>query len=122
MEITKNRGMYAENLFTRSCDYYRQHDFAIIEKRMLPINILKRINSQTIIGRLLAKSYVDYCGCYKGQHIEIEVKETNEKHLSLTIVKPHQLDYMRLVIRHGAKVFLLVYFSLYEKFYLINFT
>jgi recombination protein U len=29
---------------------------------------------------------------------------------------------MRLVIRHGAKVFLLVYFSLYEKFYLINFT
>jgi recombination protein U len=28
---------------------------------------------------------------------------------------------MHIAIKHGAKVFLLIYFSLYEKFYLINF-
>lgn len=121
MELTKNRGMYAENIFTRSCDYYRHRGIAIVEKRMVPINILKRVNEQTIIGRLLAKSYVDYCGCYQGQHLEIEVKETNEKNLSLNIIKPHQLEYMALAINHKSKVFLLVYFSLYDKFYLINF-
>jgi recombination protein U len=120
MNLTKNKGMYAESIFSRSCDYYREKHLAIIEKRMLPITIIKKINNQTIIGKLLAKSYVDYCGCYQGKHIEIEVKETNDKNLSLNIVQPHQLKYLKIVEQHHGLGFLLVYFSLYDKFYFVT--
>ena len=116
-----NLGMYAETLIQRSCDYYRLHNIAFIEKRQLPIKIIKRINETTIIGKLLNKSYVDFFGCHQGKHIEFEVKETGNDNLTLSILKPHQFEYLELIAKHNIECFLIVYFSKYDEIYRIDF-
>lgn len=116
-----NLGMYAETVIQRSCDYYRLHNIAFIEKRQLPIKIIKRINETTIVGKLLSKSYVDFFGSYHGQHLEFEVKETKQDDLSLLIFKPHQLEYLKLISKQNVICFLIIYFSKYDEFYKINF-
>lgn len=116
-----NLGMYAETIVQRSCDYYRLHEIAFIEKRQIPIKIIKKINDTTIIGKLLCKSYVDFFGSYQGKHIEFEVKETNNDYLHLSILKPHQLEYLKIISKQNIQCFVIVYFSKYDEFYQIDF-
>lgn len=118
--MNANRGMYAEELVNRTNSYYYDKDIALIEKRYLPIKIVKNINETTIVGKLLAKSYVDYCGVYKGKHIEFEVKQTNEANFSLALIKEHQLRHLINAARHGAIPFVIIYFDKYDKFYLLS--
>ena len=57
MNINKNKGMYIEELINRTIDYYWYNDNNIyIEKRFVPIKIIKKINDTTFIGKLLSKS------------------------------------------------------------------
>lgn len=115
-----NRGMYAEELVNRTNSYYYERDIALIEKRYIPIKIIKILNENTIIGKLLAKSYVDYCGIYKGKHIEFEVKQTNNNNFDLSLIKQHQLKHLINNKRHGGIAFIIVYFNSLEQFYLIS--
>jgi recombination protein U len=117
-----NLGMYAETLVQRSCDYYRLHHIAYIEKRQLPIKIIKRINETTIVGKLLNKSYVDFFGCHHGKHLEFEVKETGNDDLLISILKPHQLEYLNVMTKQNIWCFLVVYFSKYDELYRIDFS
>ncbi|GHU32190.1 hypothetical protein FACS1894166_05020 [Bacilli bacterium] len=114
---TANRGSYAETLIDRTCQYYRNNRLAMMEKREVPIKILKRINESTIVGKLMSKSSVDYFGCYHAKHFEFEVKQTNERNFSLDMIKPHQLDYLKECIDYGIESFVVVYFGTYDKFY-----
>ncbi|MDR3163835.1 MAG: Holliday junction resolvase RecU [Mycoplasmataceae bacterium] len=116
-----NRGMYAEEIFNRTIKYYQSNGIALIEKRMIPIKIIKNISDNMIIGKLLDKSLVDYCGCYQGKHLEFEVKETNLSKLPMNIIQSHQLAYLHQVEQHKGFAFLIIYFSLYESFFLIPF-
>jgi recombination protein U len=119
--MISNRGMYAEEMFNRTIEYYASHNIALIEKRAVPIKIIKDINPTSIVGKLLNKSLVDYCGCYLGRHLEFEVKETSQKQLSLGIIQPHQFDYLTTIVAQKGLAYLMVYFSIYETFYLIPF-
>ncbi len=114
-----NRGMYAEELVNRTNSYYYDRGIALIEKRYIPIKIVKSINQNTIIGKLLSKSYVDYCGIYKGKHIEFEVKQTNNINFDLSLIKEHQLRHLINNNKHGGIGFVIVYFNPLEQFYLI---
>jgi recombination protein U len=113
--------MYAETIVQRTCEYYRLHEVAYIEKRQLPIKIIKKINDTTIIGKLLCKSYVDFFGCYQGRHIEFEVKETSNNDFSITLLKSHQLEYLQNIAKQNIQCFLIVYFAKYDEFYRIDF-
>jgi recombination protein U len=115
-----NRGSYAETLIDRTCQYYRTNHIAMIEKREVPIKILKRINESTIIGRLMSKSFVDYFGCYHVKHFEFEVKQTNDYNFSLDMIKPHQLRYLIECVHYGVESFVVVYFSAYDQFYKVT--
>lgn len=118
--MNANRGMYIEELVNRTNSYYYDRNIAIIEKRYLPIKIVKNISANTIIGKLLAKSFVDYCGVYKSQHIEFETKQTNDANFNLNLIKEHQLRHLINAMNHGAKSFLIVYFNLLDKIFIIN--
>jgi recombination protein U len=119
--LTTNLGMYAETIVQRSCDYYRLHSMAFIEKRQLPIKVIKKINENTIVAKLLNKSYVDFFGSYQGKHIEFEVKETSNENLLTSILKPHQFEYLTTLNESQIQCFLIIYFTKYDKFYYIDF-
>ncbi|MDE7433754.1 MAG: Holliday junction resolvase RecU [Mycoplasmoidaceae bacterium] len=115
--MNANRGMYAEELVNRTNSYYYERSIALIEKRYLPIKIVKNLNDNLIIGKLLAKSYVDYCGVYQSKHLEFEVKQTNEKNFDLHLIKPHQIKHLINAFNQKAISFLIIYFNQYDEFY-----
>ena len=77
MNINKNKGMYIEELINRTIDYYWYNkDNIYFEKRFVPFKILKIMNNNVFLGKLLSKSTVDYTGVFKHRHLEFEVKQT----------------------------------------------
>jgi recombination protein U len=106
-----NRGMYAEEIINRTIDYYLANNFCLIEKRNIPIKIVKTIGDNMIVGKLLSKSTVDYCGYINHKHIEFEVKQTNNPNFTIDLIKEHQYDYLRLAFRNGSLSFVVVHFS-----------
>jgi recombination protein U len=122
MKIFKNNlGMYAEAVIDRTCDYYRQKELAIIEKRQIPIKIIRRIDETTIVGKLQAKSFVDYFGVINGHYFEFEVKETDADCFNVNLIKKHQFEYLQYLIKLNIKCFIIVYFSKQSAFYLLDF-
>jgi recombination protein U len=113
-----NRGMYAEEIINRTIDYLKHTD-CLIEKRNIPIKIVKDLNNNLIMGKLLNKSTVDYCGFIKNQHLEFEVKQTNQQNFNIDMIKPHQYEYLLKANRIKVRAFVIVLFSLYDEFYIL---
>jgi recombination protein U len=114
-----NRGMYAEEIVNRTIDYLINSN-CLIEKRNIPIKIVKDLNNNLVMGKLLSKSTVDYCGYINHKHIEFEVKQTNQPNFSTDMIKPHQYEYLLKSERAGSIAFVIVYFSLFDEFYLLQ--
>jgi recombination protein U len=114
-----NRGMYIEEIINRTIDYYINHYDCLLEKRNIPIKIVKDLDNNMIVGKLLSKSYVDYSGYINNHHLEFESKQTNNKHFSISLIKDHQYSYLIKVQRLNCLAFVIVYFSLYDCFYLL---
>jgi recombination protein U len=90
MNIKGNLGLYAEEIINRTCEYYKDKKIAHIEKREIPMKIIKQINESVVLCKLMSKSYVDYFGSYMGKHLEFEVKQTSEQNFNTSIIKSHQ--------------------------------
>jgi recombination protein U len=113
-----NRGMYAETIINRTIDYLSSSNY-LIEKRNIPIQIIKDLNNNTVIGKLLSKSTVDYCGFINQHHIEFEVKQTNLTNFSTDMIKPHQYEFLLKAYTCKCKAFVIVHFTLHDTFYLL---
>jgi recombination protein U len=113
-----NRGMYTEEIINRTIDYLQSVD-CIIEKRNIPIKIVKNISASLIMGKLLSKSTVDYCGFVNHKHIEFEAKQTNQTNFSVEMIKPHQYAYLLKAEKVGSIAFVIVHFSIHDEFYLL---
>ncbi len=109
-----------EELINRTNIFYQNNNIAFIEKRYLPIKIIKKINDNIILGKLIDKSLVDYSGIYQGKHIEFEAKETNKKYFNIRQILTHQFKYLIKANKLGAKTFIIIYFSYFDEFYLVN--
>jgi recombination protein U len=116
-----NRGMYAEEIVNRTIDYYLNNNVCLIEKRNIPIKIVKIINDNMIVGKLLSKSTVDYCGFINNNHFEFEVKQTNNQNFTIDLIKQHQYEYLRRAYLLRSLSFLIVHFSWCDEFYLLPF-
>ncbi|MFV8473177.1 Holliday junction resolvase RecU [Mycoplasma sp. 4F] len=119
----KNRGMFLETIINQTLTYYWNNDIAYIEKKSTPIKLkaLARSNKNKIHGTFsLRKSTVDYIGMYQGKFICFEAKSTNENRLDLNNFQTHQLAYLELIATHNGVAFVIVYFSLYNEFYLVT--
>ncbi|MDR1234772.1 MAG: Holliday junction resolvase RecU [Mycoplasmataceae bacterium] len=114
-----NRGMYAEEMVNRTIDYLSNKN-CLIEKRNIPIKIVKDLNNNMIVGKLLCKSTVDYCGFVNNRHIEFEVKQTNQTNFHVDLIKPHQYAYLIKASQCNCMAFVIVHFSLCDEFYLLS--
>nr|WP_318029109.1 Holliday junction resolvase RecU [Mycoplasmopsis bovis] len=68
------------------------------------------------------RSTVDYIGCYKGRFIAFEAKSTNESFLASGNIKEHQKNYLKEIDKNGGIAFLIVFFGLYDEFYLLMYS
>lgn len=116
MTINNNKGMYIEQLVDRTIQYYVQNNLGILEKRQIPIKILKHINETTIVAKLTAKAKVDYFGFINNKYVEIECKQTIHDYFDLLLIKHHQLSYLN----HNSQLdncvsLVLIYFERFDK-------
>jgi len=116
MEIKSNLGMYAEEVVNRTNLYYKEKKDFFIEKRNLPIKVLRHIEPNKCIGQLLQKSSVDYFGSNRGKFFEMEVKQVHDT-FKISVIMKHQFSYLNAHIDHS---FLLIYFNNSNSFVLIS--
>lgn len=125
--IYANRGLCFEDEINLSNDQYRLQNLAIIYKKPTPIKVVKMLNSKTnqhciTEAYFQAPSTTDYNGLYKGKYIDFETKETNNKTIfPLANIHLHQLEHMQQIVEHGGIGFLLVYFKMLNKIYLLDY-
>lgn len=118
MNYYANKGMYIEELIEQSIKYYLANNICFIEKRYIPIKIIKKFGN-LIEGKLLSKSYVDYVGLIDGKYITFESKQTDEEKFMLNQIKEHQLEHLNLISRLNGYGFLILHFYCNDKTFLI---
>ncbi|MCQ2956852.1 MAG: Holliday junction resolvase RecU [Mycoplasmoidaceae bacterium] len=113
--MNTNLGMYIEQLVDRTISYYQFNNFGFLEKRQIPIKILKHINETTVVAKLIAKAKVDYFGYINEHYVEMECKQTKHEYFDIALIKHHQLNYLKYVDSFGYDSILLIYFEKYDK-------
>lgn len=113
--------MYLEQLVNRTSQYYDANNLGIIEKRQIPTRIIKKINEQTAIVKLLAKAKVDYFVYIDKKYFEIECKETSKAYFDLNLLMSHQHEYLNKLNTLNINGYLLIFFSYYEKIIAISY-
>ncbi len=115
-----HRGDALEDLINITNEYYRNNDYACINKIATPIKVVKQNEKgQIILGFFEKKSTVDFIGIAQNIPICFDTKETKSASLSLGNIHPHQIKYMQDFRRHGGISFLIVHFTSLEKYYLV---
>lgn len=117
-KINSNKGMYIEMLVEKTILYYLDNKICFLEKRNLPIQIIKK-NNNLIFGKLLDKSYVDFFGFINSKFITFETKQTNKDYFDLKRIQKHQLEYLNLMNEFNVFSFVIVHFFNFEKTILI---
>ena len=113
--INANKGMYIEQLMNRTIQYYQTNNIAHLEKRQIPIKILKHINKQIVIAKLIDKAKVDYFLYINKKYVEIECKQTKKDHFDLSLIKNHQAKYLNEIKKIDGVGLLIVYFELFDR-------
>lgn len=108
-----NRGMYLESIINYTIEIYNNERKALIFKSCPKIIINQ--------GKyyFLNQSTVDYHGVFKGKYLCFEAKTTEQTTLPWKNIKPHQWDFLLLAEEQQAFSFILVYFTIYQKYYLV---
>lgn len=121
MKIYSNKGMYLETLINRTIDFYRNKHLAYFEKRNIPLKIVKNLQNDLVICKLLAKSTVDYCGTYRKLHFEFEAKQTCNPYFDLDQLKKHQYQFLIDMDKYQKAIcFVLIYFEESDQLVIIH--
>ena len=119
-----NRGMSFEEDINISNEYYRNKDICLITKRPTPINVVKVDYSH---GAKITHAYfetqstTDYNGVYRGKYIDFEAKNTkNKASFPLANITKHQIEHLKLVIKHRGIAFFIIQFECIDKVYLLD--
>ncbi len=119
--IFANKGMYLEEVINRTINYLLLHKIAYIEKRNVPFKIIKKVNDNFFLGKLIGKSTVDYIGTYKNKRWEFEAKEVDDI-FNFANIKKHQFIYLdNMLTYENCICFIIVFVKQINKFYLILF-
>lgn len=108
-KILKNRGMLLENLIERTSIYSEDNNF-YIEKRNLPIKIIKKDNKY-IKGKIIGLATIDYFGFKDGKYFEIEAKQTDEDFFKKSNIRKEQIIWSEMMSKKKITVYLIVMFS-----------
>ncbi|WP_374964591.1 Holliday junction resolvase RecU [Lysinibacillus sp. RS5] len=115
-----NRGMHLERLLEMANNKYRNTGIADIQKLPTPVKIMK-VTGSKVEGVRTKGHLVDYMGIYKGKSIIYDAKETGETSFPLKNIEAHQYKLLESWHRKGAVAFLIVYFKIHDKYYLLPF-
>ncbi|MEH6890698.1 Holliday junction resolvase RecU [Bacillus sp. JJ864] len=121
-----NRGMSLEEELNETNQYYLTHNIACVHKKPTPLQIVKvdyPKRSAAVIKEAYFKqpSTTDYNGVYKGKYIDFEAKETrNKTSFPLQNFHLHQINHMKEVLVHNGIAFVIIKFTLYDEFYLLE--
>lgn len=115
------RGSSFEEIINLTNDVYRDKNLAIIQKIPTHITPVKFNNQNKTItlAYFNQKSTVDYIGVVQGIPICFDAKEVSRSYLPLQNIHQHQLDFMKDYKAQGGISFLLVYFKLYDDYFLL---
>lgn len=119
--MNTNKGMYIEQLVDRTILYYQFNNIGFLEKRQIPIKVLKHINETTIVAKLVAKAKVDYFGYLNNHYLEIECKQTIHDYFDTALIKNHQLNYLKTVSQMKALSYIFIYFEKYNTIIAISY-
>ncbi|WP_368072738.1 Holliday junction resolvase RecU [Lysinibacillus xylanilyticus] len=111
---------YLEHIIDMANNKYRNTGVADVRKIPTPVKILNNTGNR-ITGHLEKATWVDYSGVYKGKAIIFDAKETGITNLPLDSIHTHQYELLKSWHRKGAIAFLIVYFKLHDKYYLLPF-
>ena len=117
------RGQELEYLINKSNIYYYQNNIALIDKRPTPIKV---VNYNYEINKITnaffeKKSTTDYYGIYKGRYLDFEAKSTEVKtSFPLKNIKPHQIEYLKLILKHQGIAFFIIMFSKINEVYFLS--
>ena len=119
-----NRGMNLEEDINLSNDFYRANGLCLITKRPTPINVVKVDYSK---GAIITNAYfekqstTDYNGVYKGRYIDFEAKSTLKlTSFPLANISSHQIEHLKLVLKHGGIAFFIIEFAKLDQVYLLD--
>lgn len=109
----QNRGMYLESIINYTIEIYNNERKALIFKSSPKIIINN--------GRyyFLNQSTVDYHGVYQGKYLCFEAKTSEKSFLPWKNIKLHQWSFLTLAYQNQAISFIIIYFTIYKKYYLI---
>lgn len=119
MNLIKNRGMFLETIIDNWCDSMREQDIAMISKMPVNHKILS-VHDNMITGVLKTNDYCDYIGIWNGNYIEFEAKETTKGYFNSSNLKRHQFNKLINVNKHGGVSFIVVYFHLENRYFMVN--
>ena len=121
-----HRGMDLEHDLNVTNDYYLATDKAVIYKKPTPVQVVKvdyekRSKAKIVEAYYKVPSTIDYCGVYRGYHIDFEAKETRSRTaFPFAAIHEHQINYIDNVIRHGGISFVLMRFIHYNETYFVE--
>lgn len=118
-----NRGMTLEEDINLTNEYYKEKNIALINKKPIPIKVLKTNETKTRIkdGFYEKKSTLDYNGIYKEKYLEFDAKETNSKtSFPLSNIHEHQIEHIKNVLFYKGIAFIIIRFNIINKTYLLE--
>ncbi|GKV67981.1 Holliday junction resolvase RecU [Sporosarcina sp. NCCP-2716] len=120
-----NRGKTLEDELNDSNEYYNSRGIAVIHKKPVPIQIVNvryPARSAAVITEAYFKtaSTTDYNGVWNGHYVDFEAKETrNKTSFPLKNIHEHQTEHMRQVHEQGGIAFLIIRFSLLDRYFVL---
>jgi recombination protein U len=117
-----HRGDALEDLLLLTNEYYKNHQYALIDKASTPIKVVEIDQGGMITkGFFEKKSTVDFIGIVQGIPVAFDAKETDLKNLPLYNIHEHQVTYMKDFTHQGGLAFIIVHFKFCDEYYLIPF-
>lgn len=116
-----NRGMTLERLIELTNNQYNRDQVAIIQKVPTPVKVIKTLPYGQVKGHWEKKSTVDFIGCYRGEYICFDAKESDKVSFPLANIENHQLEHMKSVTAHGGIAFLIIYMRAHDKYFRLDY-
>ena len=115
-----NRGAFLERIIDMANNKYRNAGVADIRKVPTPFKPLNTKGNR-VTGHFEKPTWVDYSGVYKGRAIIFDAKQTSLTNFPLENLSGHQYRLLESWENKGAVAFLVVYFSKYDKYFMLPF-
>lgn len=117
------RGSALEELINLTCEKYREHKLALIQKIPTPITPIQidKQKRHITMAYFEQKSTVDYIGTVQGIPICFDAKECGVDTFALANIHEHQVEFMRDFEGQDGIAFFLLYFTKRDLFYYLRF-